>query len=417
MIIKKIFIWFTILFISIALIITGFTTNPKNNKNNEYEIKISNKTINNSDITNIITVTKKNIKKISNINDINIILKNLIIKNITTNILSEKNKANITKYELLKNILNIHEFNKNDKFSETLYNDFLKKNRLTELEFQTKLIKNLKKIHINNGLNIIKNTYEKKIKNLYKTFYKNKINNINNYKTIKKTKFKPFYVHNKKITYIDLSIKNYITNLKIKFKKINNFNNNLKFQILTCYIIKNNKIKKIYLIIEKNKLYKKIKKKIYTHEYLINKNIIIIKSDKFLITKFNKSKKEIINLKFKNKSINNIISIKKYIKKKIQDNSIKYELLLNKKKYIFLHSNNNALLNLNYLNEKNIKNYNYFIIKDEEQKKKIIIKYLKFFIADIFNEKKYISKHLIKKKYIHNNPLLILKKNKFNNYF
>ena len=110
MILKKFFIWSTILVISISLIITGFTLNPKNNENKKEYINISNKKIDKSDIKKLIDFIKNKNTYLNNIDDIDIYLKNLIIENVKKNIYSEKNKSNITKYELLKTILNINEF-------------------------------------------------------------------------------------------------------------------------------------------------------------------------------------------------------------------------------------------------------------------------------------------------------------------
>lgn len=389
MILKKIFIWSTIIFISISLIITGFTLNPKNNKIDETYTYVSTKLINNSDIKNIIEIIKFKNKYLYDIDNIDTVLKNLILKNLELNILLEKNGLTVTKGELLKNILDLDEFKINDVFSEKTYKHFLEKNQLTDFEFQNKLNKYLKKSQINNGLNVIKNNYGTKIKTSYKDTYKDK-----NYTNIKINKY-IFALYKNSLTYIDLSTKKNITNLKLKCSILKKNITTANTHIFKFYVTENNKIKKRSIIINDKNIYNKINNHLSEKSFLINKNFILIKNDKEIKSHFTSIKKEIINSTYKKKSIYKIINSKKYIIKYLTKQSLNYDLLKSKKK-ICINPYSNKILNLTNLNNKNIKNNNYFIIKNEKNnvKQRLFFKSSDFFKLKLSNSKNVLAKKL-----------------------
>ncbi|HIH2762627.1 MAG TPA: SurA N-terminal domain-containing protein [Candidatus Azoamicus sp. MARI] len=398
---KKILIWSVIFFISISLIITGFITNPNNYTNKETHIKISDKLIYTSDIKRIIDIIKTKNLFLNKIENIDYLLNNLIIKNIQTNINSQKNGLNITKYELLKTLLNLDEFKVNNKFSEKSYRNVLNKNNLTEFNFQNLINKNVKKTQINIGLKKINNIYKKQIKNIYLSVYKKNliINNLDN-KLFKNIISIYFFLTYKNFNCIDLSIKNNIKILKLKSHLQTNLNTEEKLKIFKFYFLDKNKIKKINIIINNKyyfniiKKYKNLKNKLF----FIHSNSLLVKSNNLIKLKFYNIKNQIINSHYKEKYINNLINIKKYIRHKYLKNETNTINFVNKID-ILIHPYSFKNRYLSILNLENLDKFNFLILKDENNyNSSIKFKHLNGFVLNKLNKKTNLSNILKNKK-------------------
>lgn len=321
--IKTTIIQIIVILLSFALIISNFSIDTKKQNTNIKNINGHN--INDSDIKTVIQTfeTYKKLKKSEKD------LQRLIENNIANTINLKKLNFEITKKEILNEIINIKIFQKNNTFNRDLYNKYIKNNNITELDFQTQIKLMLEKNHIKQSFKLINN---KQNTNIHKTKYI-KIKSI---KKIPKTT--NTYTNNNietfNIKYIDINLKNLKKHIILPKKKIQHIIKKNKFKYKKPNLIKINYIN----INKKSNEYNNIKNKIKNN---INININNTKSKTLWLTENEINKHSIKNLLNNEKTLIiktsnglHIINLLKKTTNKTHENKIiKPDIINNYKKF------------------------------------------------------------------------------------